>query len=156
MYKRAATSLSEARNYGITTVFLCHSHKDSDLVGGLITMLGENGWRVYVDWRDNDMPSSPTKETAELIQGKIKALDYFLFLATPNSLSSRWCPWEIGYADGNKENSRILVVPTTDQTGQWYGSEYLQLYRHMDFSTLGTLAVWYPGETTNGVIAKNL
>lgn len=48
------------------------------------------------------MPERPNKETAQRIQGKIREIDYFLFLATENSGASRWCPWEIGYADSQK------------------------------------------------------
>jgi hypothetical protein len=30
--------------------FLCHSHLDAEYVQGLITILGESGWKIYVDW----------------------------------------------------------------------------------------------------------
>lgn len=139
-------SLSEAKTARLKGAFLCHSHKDADLAKGLVNMFAEAGWRIYVDWADVEMPDTPNRETAKRIQQKIVELDWFLFLATSNSMSSRWCPWEIGYADGKKHIDQIFVIPTQD--GQkTYGNEYLQLYRRIDLSALGQLATWKPGET---------
>lgn len=139
-------SLSEARAQGLKTAFLCHSHHDAQLVRGIITLLDETGWRVYVDWADESMPETPTRETAMIIKRKIVELNYFLFLATPNSMSSKWCPWEIGFADGKKDINTIMIIPTLDSSGRWHGSEYLQLYRKIDEAPSGGLAVWDPGQ----------
>jgi TIR domain len=109
-----ARTMAEARAQGLQTVFLCHSHQDDLLVKGVITLLAEAGWRVYVDWADASMPETPTPETAARIKQKIVDMNYFLFLATANSTSSRWCPWEIGYADGKKQIDRILILPTLE------------------------------------------
>lgn len=95
-----ARTLTEARPLGFKTAFLCHSHKDQDLVKGLITLLVEAGWQIYVDWADSSMPETPNRQTAGKIKKRIEDYYFFLFLATANSMASRWCPWEIGYADG--------------------------------------------------------
>lgn len=161
--RRAATrfkppkvrTLTEARNQGLKTVFLCHSHHDELLVQGVIMLLEEAGWRVYVDWADASMPETPNRETAERIQQKIVQLNYFLFLATAKSMSSRWCPWEIGYADGKKPIDQILILPTKEGDTT-HGNEYLQLYRRIDFSSARQLAVWQPGQSTNGILINNL
>lgn len=149
-----AKSLVEARTQGLQTVFLCHSHDDEVLVKGLMALLEESGWRVYVDWADASMPEAPTRETAARIKRKILDLDFFLFLATDNSMTSRWCPWEIGYADGKKQIERILLLPTSDGL-QTYGSEYLQLYRRIDMSTVDKLGVWEPTQG-KGILLENL
>ncbi len=148
-------TLLEAHSQGLKTVFLCHSHHDELLVKGLIILLEESGWRVYVDWADTSMPETPNRETAERIQKKIVQLNYFLFLATARSTSSRWCPWEIGYADGKKPIDQILILPTTEGATT-HGNEYLELYRRIEFSSMGQLAVWRPGQTTNGILVQNL
>lgn len=150
-----ARSLNEARTLGVKTAFLCHSHHDANLAKGLVQLLSDAGWRVYIDWQDTEMPNTPNRETAQRIKQKIIDLEYFLFLATPNSMASRWCPWEIGYADGKKQLDRILIVPTEDGA-QTHGNEYLQLYRRVDLSDRNELAVWLPGQNTNGVLVKNL
>lgn len=64
------------------------------------------------------MPEEPNRETAGRIQAAIRNSDVFLFLATENSMSSRWCPWELGYADGVKPLDSIAVVPTKDAIGK--------------------------------------
>lgn len=156
IHATAARTLNEAKSLGLKTAFLCHSHQDAEFVGGALTLFTENGWRIYVDWADSTMPAEPNAETATKIKTKIIELDLFLFLATPNSTKSKWCPWEIGYADAVKSNSKIFVIPTTDQSGAWYGNEYLQLYQRIDRATEGGLASWRPNQTQGGVFIRNL
>lgn len=92
------------------------------------------------------MPSTPNRETAAKIKAKIIQLDWFLYLATQNSAASRWCPWEIGYADGKKHIDKIIIVPTSDGYNN-YGNEYLALYRHIWASKLGDYRVYAPNDT---------
>lgn len=138
------------------TAFLCHSHKDREFVQGLQVLLLENGWNVYVDWQDSELPEEPDKITADKIRTQIHALDWFLFLATPNSTDSRWCPWEIGYADNCKPYDSILIIPTTDQSGKWYGNEYLQLYRQITRDNIGGLSAFPAGRGTGGIQIRHL
>lgn len=149
-----AKSLNEARESGVTTAFLCHSHLDSQLAKGLSNLLRKYGWRVYIDWEDTTMPATPDRETAKKIQTKIVTSDFFLFLATENSVKSRWCPWEIGYADGKKPIDSIVIVPTKDDSGV-HGNEYLQLYRHIEWSDTQRIGVWDPGQT-KGLLVEAL
>jgi len=150
----AVESLSEALASHKQTAFLCHSHKDESLAKGLQVLLSEHGWNLYIDWQDNEMPSKPNEVTASRIRTKITDLDWFLFLATPNSSASRWCPWEIGIADSKKSHERILIIPTTDNSGNWYGNEYLQLYNKITDTTQGGLAKFGAGQENNGVSLK--
>lgn len=154
-----ARSLTEALSRNQQTAFLCHSHKDHELAKGLQVMLKENGWDLYIDWEDTEMPSTPNKETANRIKDKIKTSDWFLFLATTNSTQSRWCPWEIGFADSTKGYSRILIIPTEDDYGNWYGNEYLQLYKKIDEGSnnfKSGYAAYEAGMNTSGTWVENL
>lgn len=151
----ASKSLTEARARQEHVAFLCHSHKDEELALGLQALLRESGWNLYIDWQDTQMPDKPNRTTAEKLQARIRSSDYFLFLATGNSTASRWCPWELGYADGARPYERILIVPTTDDMGHLHGSEYLELYQHIDGSTLGKLAAYPAGQRT-GVLVSSL
>ena len=90
------------------------------------------------------MPESPDAVTASRIKNAIVAADWFLFLATQNSQASRWCPWEIGYADGKKRIEKIAIIPTTDNSGHHYGNEYLKLYNKVDRASGGGLALFDP------------
>lgn len=142
-----ARNSNDAKLRGITTAFLCHSHKDKELALGVETFLNDAGIKVYIDWLDGEMPDKPNRETATRIKEKIIGCDIFLFLATVSSMASRWCPWEIGYADGKKHIDQIIMLPTTDG-GTTYGNEYLDLYRRIDVSTLGRVGIWRPGSIT--------
>ena len=156
-----AKSLYEAASMKKQTAFLCHSHMDQELAKGLQVLMKENGWDIYIDWQDNDLSSSPDKETARKIQNKIKQTDWFLFLATSNSIVSRWCPWEIGYADSVKNFENILIIPTEDDRGNWYGNEYLQLYKMITDASNERLgksgyAAFQPKSSQNGTWVENL
>ena len=145
--------IKEAKAGRKQTAFLCHSHKDARLAKSVQAFLQSTGWEVYIDWDDSTMPDRPNQETASRIQGTIKDLNWFLFLATQNSMDSRWCPWEIGYADGVKPHDSILVIPTSDYTGT-HGNEYLGLYRHINSDKTGRYAVFRPDG--NGVWMASL
>lgn len=133
-----------SRGYGQKTGFLCHSHKDRDLALGLQQWLKEQGMELYIDWLDPYMPDTPNGTTADRIRTAIKGADVFLFLTTNDSMVSRWCPWELGFADGVKRNEKIALIATRDASGNYYGNEYLQLYRRIDQATAGNALYWYP------------
>ncbi|MDP1743109.1 toll/interleukin-1 receptor domain-containing protein [Polaromonas sp.] len=149
-----ARNINEAVSRGIKTAFLCHSHKDAELAKGLERLLNDAGWTLYIDWDDASMPEVTNRETAQKIQQNILNAEYFLFLATANSMASKWCPWEIGYADGKKPIDRILMVPTINGLTT-HGNEYLQLYKKVDYASTGELATWRLGDKT-GTLLKNL
>ncbi len=113
--------------------FLCHSHHDEELAKGLEKILRKEGITLYIDWDDSTMPEKPNKTTAKKIQDHIKNSDYFLFLMTEKAKESRWCPWEIGFADACKKN--IIIIPTKNAYGNVYGNEYLELYDQLDETT---------------------
>lgn len=147
-----AKNIYEAKALGIKTAFLCHSHKDKLLVQGLQVFLQEQELNIYIDWQDEEMPNQPDKKTADKIRNKIVETDLFMFLATNNSVGSNWCPWEIGYADGKKYGDNIIVIPTTDVSGKWYGNEYLRLYKSIMKTSSGGYAFFDPRyyNTNNG------
>jgi len=117
-------------------------------------LLAEQGVELYIDWKDASMPPEPNRETASRIQHRIKTCDWFLFLATANSMASRWCPWELGYADGQKQPDRIAIVQTSDSTST-HGNEYVQLYRRVDTSSSGEL-LWVPAGSNQGQFVRTV
>jgi len=142
------TATTSVKRMGQMSAFLCHSHKDRALAEGLQQLLKESGMDLYIDWQDPEMPDQPNRETADRIKNRIAQTDRFIFLATENSMKSRWCPWEIGIADGRKQNDHILLVPTQDARGIYYGNEYLQLYRRIDQNLLTQVSIFRPGSLT--------
>lgn len=152
--RKSERIVEEARQAGKQTAFLSHSHKDSTLAKGLQGFLQSKGWLVYIDWEDMSMPSKPNRETAQKIKDKIKRFDWFFYLATANSASSRWCPWEIGYADGVKDIDKIVIIPTRDSAGRNHGNEYLDLYRNVDVAQSGGYGLFYPNN--RGMLLENV
>lgn len=135
------------------TGFLCHSHLDRELALGLQALLRQHGLDLYIDWQDLSMPLQPNGETASKLRQRIVNSDWFLFLATANSMSSRWCPWELGYADGKKASDKIAIVPTRDAQTT-HGSEYLQLYRRIEPTANGGLGIFNPNSTTGSTVGS--
>jgi hypothetical protein len=131
--KRA--ELSDARKYGrasyTSSIFLSHSHVDAAQVENAVVFLRKMGVSVYVDWMDDSMPARTSGETARMLKDKIRQNDKFIFLATNNSINSKWCNWEIGYADAFKYLNKIALFPLADDNGSWQGSEYLQIYPYI-------------------------
>ncbi|QEH79306.1 TIR domain-containing protein [Sphingomonas sp. C8-2] len=152
---QVASSAAMATRAGYQTAFLCHSHQDATYVQGLLTLVSESGWHIYVDWLDPSMPSRPTADTARALRQRIDQAHFFLFLATPNALASRWCPWELGIADGRKPHERIFIIPTKRGTS-YYGNEYVELYRRIDIAQGGGLATWRPGQDLGGTWLRDL
>lgn len=150
-------TLNEARSAGRKTAFLSHSHLDRERAKGLQTLLEETGWDVFIDWEHNLLDDRPTRETARWLQRAIEASDWLMYLATPNSARSRWCPWEVGYADGKKDSRAIVVIPTSDGYTT-YGSEYLDLYRQISPTQGGNgeAALFEAGQTANGRYLRGL
>jgi hypothetical protein len=146
---------SYSPRYGQRTAFLCHSHKDRALAEGLQVLLRDAGVDLYIDWQDETMPEKPSRETADRIRRTIADTNFFLYLATSNSAASKWCPWELGFADGKKSDRFIFVIPTRDAAGGEHGNEYVHLYRRIDVSSLNAVTAYEPGAFT-GVPVRNV
>jgi hypothetical protein len=99
-----AGSIRVAKSAGRKTAFLCHSHLDRDLAERVESFLQAKGWSIYIDWKDAEMPEKPNRETAEKIQAKIRDLDWFLFLATQNSMRSKRSSSRYGIHGALQEN----------------------------------------------------
>lgn len=114
--------VNEARLYGPslhrTSVFLSHSHLDAKLIKPVVVFLRTMKVDVYVDWMDETMSQKTSGETARRLKDKIKQNDKFIFLATDNSLTSKWCNWEVGYGDAQKYIEKIAIFPLLESSGK--------------------------------------
>ena len=54
------------------------------------------------------------------------------YIATGNIINSKWCPWELGYADGKKNRAAILPI-LCEKSNEYKGMEYLGLYPYIDY-----------------------
>ena len=57
----------------------------------------------------------------------------FVLLATNNSKTSKWVPWELGIADGYKKLTNVAIFPAVEDDGNasWTSWEYLGLYHRI-------------------------
>lgn len=127
LLKEASENFSERTQY----VFLSHSNLDSDLAKGFVNKVRSFGINVYFDLYDSTLILPPDRNTAVKLRTRIKNATHFILLATKNSVTvSRWCPWELGCADGFA--IPISIVQTKDEKGQEWGAEYLELYHSIE------------------------
>lgn len=135
------------------STFLSHSSQDRDITLGVIRILKRHGATVYVDEIDPTMPNTTSFETAEKLKQRIKSCRKFVLLATINSNSSKWVPWELGIGDGYKSMSNIAIFPATDSVDQkaWASWEYLGLYHKICYGDLSGYSnkVWMVRDDRN-------
>lgn len=132
MIKRASGTRSDK------TVFLAHSSKDKKQLPAVISILENHGGRVYIDKGDDRLPESPNRETAEILRATIQGCRRFVSFVTTNSKDSRWVPWELGLADGEKGAFPVALFPTANTAYEqdWAEQEYLGLYRRIVWGTM--------------------
>lgn len=118
---------------GKTTVFLSHKHDEAKELDSAISFLKKLGVNVYVDWLDTGMPKSTSGKTAQRIKDKIKENKKFIFLATEGAINSKWCNWELGFGDAQRYIDNIAIFPVRDDSNNFTGSEYLQIYPSIEF-----------------------
>lgn len=131
-YTKRSTVFDSAITYDL---FISHSFRDKDLVAGLAYLFREAGYTVYIDWI-NDSKLDRTNvntDTAKTIKSRIKGSKGTAYIATSNSTSSKWCPWELGVSDGF--NGRVCVLPVMDSS-TFKGQEYLGLYPYLDYAPI--------------------
>lgn len=120
-------------------LFLSHSYLDKKLVYSLVNLFNEAGYSVYVDWMvDTQLDRSKVDaNTADQLRTRMKMCKGLAYVSTTNITQSKWCPWELGYVDGNK-NGRCAIMPVLEtNVGSFMGQEYLGLYPYIDYAEVG-------------------
>lgn len=114
-------------------VFISHKHEDLSELMGLIGFLEKNyDVKAYIDSQDKTMPEKTSEETARKLKEKIQTCDRFILLATNKAVESKWCNWELGYADSCKySETNMAILPIKDESEMYKGSEYMKLYPYI-------------------------
>lgn len=156
-------SLNQQRTFSATPktydIFLSHSSTDAALVAGLKLELEDLGYSVYVDWIEDPKLSraNVTKETALVLQARMKQCKSLLYAFSENAVNSKWMPWELGYFDGIKGTVAVLPISRTSKSN-FQGSEYLGIYYYIQIDTIsGTnkLALWVHETSTKYTLFNN-
>jgi hypothetical protein len=120
------------------SMFLSHKTQDDNLVAGAVLVLEENGGSVYVDHKDPLLAGSQGVAVAAHLRMTIGWCAKLVMLATPLSAHSKWIPWELGIADGQKRDRNVALFPvSTSSTDMgWAEQEYLGLYQRIALERL--------------------
>lgn len=118
--------------------FLSHSSKDEDALTGVVRILENHGANVYIDKKDPTLPPYTSKETAQTLRTRVSQSKRFILLASENGKDSKWVPWELGLADGFKNNNKIALFPVVENSTDtaWISREYLGLYDRIVYGDL--------------------
>ena len=115
------------------SVFISHKHDDLDDLKGIIGFLEKNfNVIAYIDSRDLSMPKITSGETAEKIKDRIKKCKRFILLATNGAVESKWCNWELGFADAIKGKNAVLF-PMKEKGSNYKGNEYMEIYSYITY-----------------------
>lgn len=120
-------------------IFLSHKHDEFNILQDVTAFLKQEGVDVYVDWMDPSMPAYTNAETAHKLKQKIKTSDKFILIATPDSINSKWCNWELGLGDSEKYIDNIALFPINKDNQSFYGAEYLGIYPRIEYQDGTTL-----------------
>jgi hypothetical protein len=103
-------------------VFISYSRKDKAFVQVLHQALAESKYDAWIDWQD--IP--PTADWWAEIEAGIEAADAFLFVISPDSVTSRVCNREVDYAVANHKR----FIPIMRREGFERGQLHSELSRH--------------------------
>lgn len=110
-------------------IFLSYNFGDREIVRGVYLWLRSKGFKVYLDFEvDPELDRRMvTKETAQLIQSRLKNSKSLIYAQSPHANMSKWMPWELGYVDGHTGKCAILPITPGGVTPA-PRQEYLLLY----------------------------
>ncbi|XGV97497.1 MAG: TIR domain-containing protein [Leptolyngbya sp. BL-A-14] len=108
-------------------VFISYSRKDKDFVKALHTALAKCDRAVWVDWQDIPLTADWWQE----IEHGIEAADTFVFVVSPDSVTSRVCNQEIDHAI--KHHKRLVPVVRRDDFDRSQAHDALRRHNWLFF-----------------------
>lgn len=82
--------------------FLSHNSQDEGKIVEVYKSLNSLGLVAYIDWVNDKYDLKRqwcNVSTVQVIKERIKQSKVFVLYLSEKTLSSQWCPWELGYAD---------------------------------------------------------
>ncbi|WP_139367958.1 toll/interleukin-1 receptor domain-containing protein [Priestia abyssalis] len=132
-FTKKSEILSEQAKFNMFDIFLSHAYMDRELILGLRTFFISLGYKVYIDWIDDEEldRSDVTKETANKLKGRMGQSKCLLYAITENYVNSKWMPWELGYFDGREGKVAVLPLVKSGTEYEYKGTEYVGLYPYV-------------------------
>jgi hypothetical protein len=89
-------------------LFISYSRRDMAAADALVMALECEGFEIAIDRRDLPYGEEWQKELADFIRGS----DAVVWLVSPDSVTSKWCNWELG--EVGRLNKRLVPVKMRD------------------------------------------
>ena len=83
-------------------VFLSHNSRDEEKIIEFYKKFNKKGQVVYIDWINDKYDLRRewcNASTVDILKKRIKQSEVFVLYFSGETLNSRWCSWELGYAD---------------------------------------------------------
>ena len=116
-YLRDTTILESRKSWGnsqnVKCVFISHQKEDKDICHRIADYLIEAGIDVYFDEYDYDLKiANQTKDSKAVTKAILKGVNYsthMLCVVSPNTLDSKWVPFEIGFGYDKTQLGVLLL-----------------------------------------------
>ena len=118
-------------------VFISYSWNDRQYAHLVEQLLKKCGYSAYVDFNDLTLNRTDVSvDTAKRLVEKMRKCKGLLYLYSPSSSVSKWCPWEVGVFSGIK-NFRCANLPLVEVSGESFkGQEYLDIYPYVEYEKI--------------------
>lgn len=112
-------NLSESRRIsGVKCVFLSHQKSDGAICRQIANYLMAADIDVYFDENDSDLriyrQTNNPKGVVDSIRKGINKSSHMLVVVSPNTIQSKWVPWEVGYGYDNTKLGVLTLKGVQD------------------------------------------
>jgi hypothetical protein len=107
-------------NRQVECIFLSHQKKDRDVVEKISKYLIAANIDIYFDENDEDLKFYRQEKNPQGVVNSIKKginnSSHMLCIVSPNTIMSRWVPWEVGYGF-DKTDLAVLTLKGIEENG---------------------------------------
>jgi hypothetical protein len=107
------------KSTGVECIFLSHQQNDKVVCRRIADYLMNANIDVYFDEDDEDLKfyrqSSRPQGVVDSIKKGINNSSHMLVVVSPNTVSSRWVPWEVGYGYDNTDLGVLTLKGIKDE-----------------------------------------
>lgn len=127
MQRLYVDELEKLKEYDL---FLSHNSQDEGRIVEIYKAFNAIGLVAYIDWVNDKYDLKRqwcNASTAQVIKERIRQSKVFVIYLSEKTLSSQWCPWELGYADALGKNICVYEDKDIDKPIPQFYSVYPRL-----------------------------
>lgn len=128
MQRLYVDELEKLKEYDL---FLSHNSQDEGRIVEIYKELNAIGLVSYIDWVNDKYDLKRqwcNTSTAQVIKERIRQSKVFVIYLSERTLSSQWCPWELGYADALGKNICVYEEKDINNPIPQFYSAYPRLF----------------------------